>query len=169
MADAASGLTHLPDRQFISHFRTHFLQSKPWRLLPIPSMCRRQLTKMLHNKRSPRDSLPPSSRKTPPHGANGGISAAGCKFPPTSNALNTPFIPPYFLPSVSVPDFCSRKGIPSRSDRSSNTSAPLVKSSHPWGLTTPATTPLGKIDFRLGRQLVSYQKEDYPPCQALCV
>ena len=29
MADAASRLTHLPDRKFISHLRTHFLQSKP--------------------------------------------------------------------------------------------------------------------------------------------
>ena len=47
--DAASMLTHLPDRKFISHFRTHFPQSKPWKLLPLPSTYRRQLTKMLHS------------------------------------------------------------------------------------------------------------------------
>ena len=37
IADATSRLTHLPDRQFIFHFRTHFPQSKPWRLHPLPS------------------------------------------------------------------------------------------------------------------------------------
>ena len=28
MADAVSRLNHLPDRKFLSHFRTHFPQSK---------------------------------------------------------------------------------------------------------------------------------------------
>ena len=51
MADAASRLTHLPDRKFISHFSTHFPQRKPWRLPPLPSACRRKITTMLHNKK----------------------------------------------------------------------------------------------------------------------
>ena len=77
MADVVSHLTHLPERQFISHFRTHFPQSKPWVLPPLPSKCKQQLTNMLHNKQSPRGSLPPSSIKTPPPGTNGGASEAG--------------------------------------------------------------------------------------------
>ena len=35
MSDAASRITHLPNRQFLSHFHTHFLQSNTWRLLPL--------------------------------------------------------------------------------------------------------------------------------------
>ena len=34
MVDAALHLTHLPDRKFLSHFRTHFPKSKPWRPPP---------------------------------------------------------------------------------------------------------------------------------------
>ena len=71
MVDAASRLTHLLDRQFFSHFRSHFPQNKPWRLLPLPSDYKRQLTTILINKQSPRVSQPPSSIKTPPPGANG--------------------------------------------------------------------------------------------------
>ena len=74
MADAASWLTHLLDRKFISHFHTHFPQSKPWRLLPLKSTCKKQLTTMLHNKQSPR-----GSKKMPPPGANGGASTSVCK------------------------------------------------------------------------------------------
>ena len=36
MAESAPRLTHLPYRKFISHFRSHFPQNKPWRLLPLP-------------------------------------------------------------------------------------------------------------------------------------
>ena len=80
MADAASRLTHLPYRQLISHFRTHFPQSKPWRMLPLPSTCRWKLINILNNKPSQRFSLQTSSRKILPPGANGVTSAAGCKF-----------------------------------------------------------------------------------------
>ena len=48
MTDAALRLTHLPDLKFIFHLRTHFSQSKSWRLPPLSSMCRWQLTNMLH-------------------------------------------------------------------------------------------------------------------------
>ena len=34
IAYAALWLTHLPDRQFLSHFCRHFLQSNTWRLPP---------------------------------------------------------------------------------------------------------------------------------------
>ena len=81
MEDAASRLTHLTDRKFISHFRSHFPQSKPCCLLPLPSDYKHQLTKMLFNRQLPRVSQPPYSRKTLPPGANGGASAAGCKYP----------------------------------------------------------------------------------------
>ena len=50
MEDAASRLTHLPDRKFISNFRTNLPQSKPWSLLPLPSGYKQQLTNILKNK-----------------------------------------------------------------------------------------------------------------------
>ena len=110
MADAASQLTHLPDRQFISHFRTHFAQSKPWRLIPLPFECRRKLTTILYNKQSPRVPLQPSSRKTAPLEANGGTSAAGCKPPLTSRTINTPFLSSIFLQARPCqPSVCARE------------------------------------------------------------
>ena len=123
MADAASWITHLPDRKFLSNYCTHFPQSKTWRMLPLPSGCMRQLSTMLHNKQSPRNSLPPSSRKTPPPDANGGTSAAACKSPPTSRTLRNPFPSSKFSPSMSALEFFPRKGNLSRSNQSSNTSA----------------------------------------------
>ena len=131
MADAASRLTHLTDRKFISHFRTHFQKSKSWRLLPLPSVCRRNLNTMMYNKQSPRVSPQTSSVKTPPPGTNGGTSAAGCKSPPTSKKFKTPFLSSIFSPSTSVTAFYPHKGNLSRSNISSNTSARLVKSLHP--------------------------------------
>ena len=77
MTDAASRLTHLPDRKFISYFCTHFPKSKHLFLLHLPSGCKQQLTTMLHNNQLPSGSLPLSSIKTTPPGANGGASAAG--------------------------------------------------------------------------------------------
>ena len=59
MADAASRITHLLDRQFISPFRTHFPNSKPWRLIYLTSGYKRKLTTMLRNKKPPRGSMPP--------------------------------------------------------------------------------------------------------------
>ena len=141
MADAASRLTHLLKRQLISHFCTHFLQSKPWVLPPLPSRCKQQLTNMLHNKQSPRGSLPLSAIKTPPPGPNGGASAAGCKSLPTSRILRTPLTSSKFSLSASVPDFYPRKGNLSRSNWLSNISDRSVKYLHLWGPTTPNTTP----------------------------
>ena len=147
MEDSASQLTHLPDRKFISDLYTHFPQSKPWRLIPLPSGCKQQITTVLHNKQSPRGSLQPSSRKTPPPGANGSASAAGCKFPLTSNTLRAPFPSSKFSPSTSVPAFCPCKGNLSIIDLSKNTSARLVKSLHLWGPTTSNTTAWGSSTF----------------------
>ena len=59
MADAASRITHLLDRQFISPFRTHFPNSKPWRLIYLTSGYKRKLTTMLRNKKPPRGSMSP--------------------------------------------------------------------------------------------------------------
>ena len=143
MSDAALRLTHLPYRKFLSHFRSHFPQNKAWRLLPLPSDYKQQLTTMLINNKSPRVSRPPSSIKTLLPGANGGASAAGSKSPQTSKTFRTPFPSSRFSPSASVPDFCPRKGNPSRSDRLSSTSARSVKSSHPWKR-RPQTQPSGK-------------------------
>ena len=50
MADAASRLTHLPESQFISHFRTHFPHNNPWSPPPLPYACKQLITNMLHNK-----------------------------------------------------------------------------------------------------------------------
>ena len=47
MADVASRLTHLSDRQFLSQCHTHFPQSKPWRLLPLTSGCKHQITAVI--------------------------------------------------------------------------------------------------------------------------
>ena len=173
MADAASRLTHLPDRQSIYHFRTLFPHSKPWRLIPLPSGCKKQLTSMLHNKQSPRGSWKPSSRKTPPPGANCGASAAGCKLPPTSKIFRTPFPSSKFSLGASVPFFCPCKVNPSRSDRSSNTSARSVKSSHLRGATTPNTTAWGRSTFgwdaswRLIRSSILLHQECGPSLLAL--
>ena len=147
MAEAASWITHLSDRKFLSHFRTHFPQRKPWRLLPLSSACRRNLTTMLHNKRSPRVSPQTSSRKTSTPGTNGSTSAAGYKSPPTSKTFKTPFLSSRFSPSASMPALCLRKGNLSRRNLSRNTSARLVKSLHPWGPTTPSTTSWGSSTF----------------------
>ena len=99
MADAALRFTHLPNRKFLSHFRTHSPQSKPWILPPLPSVCRQQLTTMLHNMQSRRVSPQPSSRRTPSPGSNSDATAAGYKFPPTSKALKTPFLSSRFFRS----------------------------------------------------------------------
>ena len=76
MSEPASRLTHLPYQKCIYHFCTHFPQSKTWRLPPLSSVCRQNITTMLHNKQSPRVYPQPSSRKAPLPGANGGTSAA---------------------------------------------------------------------------------------------
>ena len=146
MAEAVSRLTHLLDRQFIYLLFTHFPQSKPWSLLPLPSRCK-HLSTVLRNKQSPRGSLQPSSIKTSPLGINGIASASGFKSPPTSNILRTPFPSSKFSLITSVPAFCPCKGNLSRSNESSNTSARLVKSLHLWGPTTPNTTAWGSSTF----------------------
>ena len=147
MADAASGLTHLPDRKFLSHFCTHFPQRKHCRLPPLPFACRRQITTIPHTKQPPRVSPQPSSRRTPPPGSNGGASADGCKLPPILKALKTPLLSSIFFLSAYVMAFCPRKGNLSRSNQSRNTSSRSVKSLHPWGPTTPATTTWGNSTF----------------------
>ena len=145
MADAVSRLTHLPERQFIYHLHTHFPYSKPWSLLPIPSGCKQQLTTMLHNNQSPRGYLQPFSIKTPPSGANGSASAAGCKSPPTSKTLRNPFPSSKFSPITSLLAFYLCKGNLSRSNLSINTSNQSVKYLHLWGPTTPDTTAWGSF------------------------
>ena len=140
VADAASRINHLTEWQSLSHFRTHLPQSKPWCIPPLPYVCRQQLTTMLHNKQSPRSSLTLSPRKTPPPGANGGAYSAGRKYPSTPKASNTPFRSSNFFPISSVPDFCPHNISPSRHNWLRNTSVKSVKSLHPWGPTTPATT-----------------------------
>ena len=140
MVDAASHITHLTYMQFLFQFPTHFPLSKPWRLLHLTSGCKKQLTTMLHKKLLPRDSLSLSLIKTPPPRTNGGASVDGSKLPPITRTLRTPFPPSRFVLSTSVPAFCLCKGNLSRSERSSSTSAELVKSSHQWGPRTPDTT-----------------------------
>ena len=149
MADSTSRLTHLPNWKFLSHFHIHLPQRKLWNILPLPSACRQKLTKMTQIKRYPRASIPPLSINTPPPGANGSVSAAGCKLPQTLKSLNTPFRSSKFPPSVSVPDFCPRKRSPSRSNWSGNTSATSVKSLHTRGPTNPATTTWESLTFGL--------------------
>ena len=157
MTDTASRLTHLSYRQFLSHFCTHFLQSKPWRIIPLKFECRRHLTTMLQSQRSPMDSCIHNSRKTPTPGANDGASAAGCTSPLTLKASKTQFLSSRFLSISSVLDFCMCKGNLSRSYRLRNTSAPSIKYFHCGGR-RPPPQPRGKLDFRLGLQMAFYQK-----------
>ena len=141
MADAALRLTHLPDRQFLSHFFSHFLQSNPWRLTPPAILFQASATKILHSKISPRASTLQYSRKTRPPRANDSASADDCTLPLTLKASNTQFPSSRFSRSVSMPDFYLCRIIPSRSYWSNNTSDPLVKSYHTWGPTTHAIAP----------------------------
>ena len=143
MTDAASRITYFPERQLLSNVCTHFPQSKPLHLPPLTSAYRHQLPIMLQIKRSPRDFYPQYSIKTPPPGANGGACAAGFTLPLTSKSSNTQFLSSIFFLSASMSAIYSRKGNPSRGERSTNTSAPSVKSSHPWGMTTPTITVWG--------------------------
>ena len=71
--------------------------------------------------------------------------------------------PPSFFSSASVPAFCPRKGNLSRSNILSNTSNRSAEYLHPWGPTTPRHNGIGELNFRLGRQMASYQKGDSPP------
>ena len=132
MVDAASRLTHLPDRKFLSHFRTNFQMSKPWRLITLPSAYRRNLTTMINNKESPIFYLQPCSRSKPQPGANGSASAAVWKSRLVLKALNNQFLFSRFMPI---------------SDWLSNTSDRLVKHLHQWGPTTTATTVSGNSTF----------------------
>ena len=130
MADVASRLTHLPGRQFLSHFRTNFPQSKPWNMLPLPSVYNQQVTTMLHSKQYLRDSPSQSSRNIPQPVTNGGASTADCTFPLTSKATKTLFHSPEKKFRVSVMGFYIHRWSVSRRNWSSNTSAPLVKYLH---------------------------------------
>ena len=71
--------------------------------------------------------------------------------------------PPSFFSSASVPAFCPRKGNLSRSNILSNTSNRSAEYLHPWGPTTPRHNGIVELNFRLGRQMASYQKGDSPP------
>ena len=71
---------------------------------------------------------------------------------PNLKGIEDPVLLLEFFPSASLPDFCPYRGSPSRSGWSSNTSAPWVKSSHPWGTATPATTAWGKSTFGWDRR-----------------
>ena len=50
VADADSLLTHFIGSAFLTHFCLNLPQPIPWRLLLLPSKCRRKLTSMLHGK-----------------------------------------------------------------------------------------------------------------------
>ena len=104
-------------------------------------------TKILHSKLSPRDSPLQYSRNTLPPRANDSDSKDDCTLPLTLKVSNTQFPSSIFLRSVSVPDFCLCRRIPSRSYWSNNTSDPLVKSSHPWGPTTHVIAAWGNSTF----------------------
>ena len=56
MADDASRLTHLTDNMFLCHFDLTFPQKILWRLLTLPSGCKRQLTSILNRNLCPMDS-----------------------------------------------------------------------------------------------------------------
>ena len=140
MADATSRLTHIPVRLFLSHLKMHFSQSKYWCVLPLPPARRKQLTTMLHSKRSTKVFLQRSSKRRPPPGANGGAYAAGYTSPPISKASNTPSLYFIFLKSAYVPTFCLQQVTPTRNDCLINTSASSAPSSRHWGPTTHDTT-----------------------------
>ena len=140
MVYAVLQINCLPNRLFLYQLRTHFPQSKPWRLISLLYTCRRQLTTMLHSKKSPRAYLRHYSKNTPLPGANCGASASGCTSPLTSKPLKTRSPSSIFLPIKSAQDFFPHRETPSRINWSSNTSAPLVKYFHPWVPTTPDTT-----------------------------
>ena len=163
MAESVPRLTHLPYRKFISHFRSHFPQNKPWRLLPLPSDYKRQLTTMLLNKQSPRVSRPPSSIKTLLPGANGGASAAGCKSPQTSKTLRTPFPFSIFFSERVRSRLLSAQGQPIKKRSVEQYLRSISQIFASVGTDYPRHNRVGKIDLCLGRHLASYQKEDSPP------
>ena len=54
MADDASRLQHLTDREFLSHFEQHYPQSTPWQLLHLTSETEQCLISVLRSKSLPR-------------------------------------------------------------------------------------------------------------------
>ena len=103
--DAASRLTHLSDRMFLKHLAINFLQKNPWRMLTLPSGCRRRLDFMMHRKRCRMYSQPPFTRKTLMPGANGANSAYIWESQTTSKVSGIPSLSSIYLPSVCLPAF----------------------------------------------------------------
>ena len=140
VSNVASRLTHLSDRLLLRYFNLTFPQQNHWRLIPLPSACRRQLTSMLHNKRSLKVSPPQSTIRTTLPGASGASSAFGCTYPPISKASQIPSPFSRSSPSASVPLSWQPQGDPSRRGLWNSTFGRSAKYSQPWRPTNPDTT-----------------------------
>ena len=81
MADAASHLTHIFGRLFLTHFLLNFSQTTPWRLLSLTSAFKHQITIILINKRSPKECILESARNIHVLVTNGTVSVDGCMSP----------------------------------------------------------------------------------------
>ena len=102
IAYAAYYLTHISYTEFLQHFRYTFPHLMPWRLISLPSKCKRQLISILHKKQYTKDFLPQSTRRAPLYRSNGALYAYGCESPPTSGGSTTKLNFSRYSPSASA-------------------------------------------------------------------
>ena len=132
---------------FLRHFALTFPQKNPWRLLTLPSACKRRLTSTLHSKCCHMAFPPQSSRKTQPPGANGASSVNGWESQPTFKASEIPSLSSRYLPSACAPAFWPPAGCPSRNAQWNSTFVPLGKYLQPCGPATQGTTSWTRSTF----------------------
>ena len=132
-------------------------------MLPLLSNYKRHLTSMLLNKQSTRGSQTPSSRKMLLPSANLGASAVGSKSPKTSKTMRNLFPSSNFSPSAFVPGIMSMQGQPINKKSVDQYLLSIDQILASVGANNPQHNRVGKLNFRLGRQLASYQKENSPP------
>lgn len=84
MADDASRLQHLTDSAFLAHFQQRYPQTKPWRLLHLPSETTSRLISALRSKSPALPTLPrPSAPRAP--SSDTGLSSAPCMARPLAS------------------------------------------------------------------------------------
>ena len=147
MADAASSLNHLSDWLFFHHFNLTFPPKNPWRLTPLPSGFKPQLTSILYNKRSLKDFHPHYSKKTPPPGSNGANFSVGSKSNSNYRKYPIPYTSSISFPRASTPVFCHQEAGPSRRRLWDSTFGLSAKYLKFWGPANPAKTSWANSNF----------------------
>ena len=163
---AASRLTHLPVTAFIKSFNTPFPQSTTGRLYLLPSGMKLSLHTMLLTKQSPKASQLPDFAKTTKRGDNRTPSVHGCTWLRIPTYLKGIKYPIPFL-QIFAHKVCTgflaanHKPIHKRSVEQYIRSVGKIFAA--MGAPYPRLKTMGSINFRLGRQFVTYTKEDHPP------